>query len=102
MVLRVSFCRYVVELLLFTHYHNVIRPIKGVDDYSVYVRNPIDIGTLTNKIESLKYNSFAEFVEDFRLVFKNAKTYNVVHKDNDSTGTSAQIYNKAVQLEQQV
>ena len=45
-------------------------------NYFEIIKNPIDLGTIKQKVEDKKYSSFKEFFTDVELVWKNAETYN--------------------------
>ncbi|KAI0773069.1 hypothetical protein BD413DRAFT_311580 [Trametes elegans] len=47
-----------------------------VPGYSDVVSRPMDLGTMTTKVERGKYRSLEEFASDLRLVTSNAKTFN--------------------------
>lgn len=73
-------------------------------DYNVYVRKPIDLGTITTKLENCattRYN-YGDMIADLRRVFSNAKKYNAVHRTTDDTGVSQQVYDAAVFLEEKL
>lgn len=53
----------------------------GIPDYPKIVRNPMDIGTIEKYLMSYLYSSLDEFAADMRLVFKNAKRYNLDGSD---------------------
>jgi hypothetical protein len=89
-------------------------PIDTVNivDYSVYVRHPMDLSTLKFKLDGTeptdpairkminmhapRYTTFGQFLDDLRRIFANAKKYNVVHKDDDTSGLSLAIYEAAI------
>mmetsp|Transcript_18452 Transcript_18452/g.26530 ORF Transcript_18452/g.26530 Transcript_18452/m.26530 type:complete len:1452 (+) Transcript_18452:168-4523(+) len=48
----------------------------GLYDYRSIITRPMDLGTVKAKLHSLLYQYSDEAVEDIRLVFKNAMTYN--------------------------
>lgn len=48
------------------------------------------------------YSSYAGFLKDLSLVFRNARVYNKVHKDSDTTGVSLSVYEKAIRTEELV
>jgi hypothetical protein len=56
----------------------------GIPDYPKIVTQPMDFGTVEAKLNSGVYDTVDEWVDDVRLVFNNAKTFNpadhIVHK----------------------
>ncbi|EEB90423.1 hypothetical protein MPER_11372, partial [Moniliophthora perniciosa FA553] len=69
----------------------LIAQIKKKDDYAFFlqpvdttqvtgytdvVKNPMDFGTMTTKVNRGRYRSLEEFADDFRLVTNNAKLFN--------------------------
>ncbi|OSC99606.1 hypothetical protein PYCCODRAFT_1479750 [Trametes coccinea BRFM310] len=69
----------------------LITQIKKKDDYAFFLQpvdpaqvpgytdvisRPMDLGTMTTKVEKGKYRSLEEFASDLRLVTTNAKTFN--------------------------
>jgi hypothetical protein len=69
---------------------------KLLADYPMYVRKPMDLGTVTTKLEEGRYRSYCDFMDDCRRVFSNAIKYNGHHKETDTTGLSLLIYNAAM------
>ncbi|TFK38571.1 hypothetical protein BDQ12DRAFT_666267 [Crucibulum laeve] len=55
-----------------------LRPVdpSQVPGYSDIVKRPMDLGTMTSKVEKGKYRSLEEFASDLRLVTTNAKIFN--------------------------
>lgn len=53
----------------------------GIPDYPKIIRKPMDIGTIEKYLMSYLYSSMDEFNADMRLVFKNAKRYNLDGSD---------------------
>jgi bromodomain-containing protein 7/9 len=45
-------------------------------DYSKIIRNPMDFGTMREKIKKKSYNSLMDFDKDMQLIFKNCIKYN--------------------------
>ncbi|EAX96965.1 Bromodomain containing protein [Trichomonas vaginalis G3] len=45
-------------------------------NYFEIIKNPIDLGTIKQKLEENKYEGFKDFHTDVELVWKNAETYN--------------------------
>merc|ERR1711977_600155 len=53
----------------------------GIPDYAKIIKNPMDIGTVEKYLMSYMYSSPDEFAMDLRLVFSNAKRYNLEGSD---------------------
>ncbi|MCP9265534.1 ATPase family AAA domain-containing protein 2B isoform 1 [Dirofilaria immitis] len=53
-----------------------VQPVDPVDvpDYYTHIKNPMDLGTMFSKISS--YKTPDEFLNDFRLIHRNAVEYN--------------------------
>ncbi|KIK96978.1 hypothetical protein PAXRUDRAFT_825417 [Paxillus rubicundulus Ve08.2h10] len=52
-----------------------VDPVR-VPGYADVVKNPMDFGTMTVKVNKGKYRSLEDFTSDFRLVTTNAKIFN--------------------------
>lgn len=48
----------------------------GLSDYHYFIKKPMDLGTIKNKLDKRGYNSLEQFASDVRLTFDNAMTYN--------------------------
>ncbi|VDO05620.1 unnamed protein product [Rodentolepis nana] len=48
----------------------------NIPDYPDIVKNPMDLSTIRHKLECMEYKDPWEVVEDFNLIFNNAKLYN--------------------------
>mmetsp|Transcript_18606 Transcript_18606/g.23447 ORF Transcript_18606/g.23447 Transcript_18606/m.23447 type:complete len:569 (+) Transcript_18606:3-1709(+) len=56
----------------------VTKPSKSLyPDYYMIIKNPIDLRTIHQRIKKNDYKSIDNFEEDFKLLFDNARTYNV-------------------------
>ncbi|CAN4087383.1 unnamed protein product [Withania somnifera] len=53
----------------------------GLHDYLDIIKHPMDLGTIKARLSENSYKSPKEFAEDIRLVFSNAKTYNLKGQD---------------------
>ncbi|KAL0362436.1 UNVERIFIED_CONTAM: Transcription factor GTE4 [Sesamum calycinum] len=53
----------------------------GLHDYFEIIRNPMDLGTVKDRLTQNWYKSPLEFAEDVRLTFRNAMTYNPKEQD---------------------
>ncbi|PFH53620.1 hypothetical protein AMATHDRAFT_54825 [Amanita thiersii Skay4041] len=55
-----------------------LRPVdpEQVPGYTDVINHPMDLGTMSTKVERGKYRSLEEFASDLRLVASNAKTFN--------------------------
>ncbi|TDH68416.1 hypothetical protein CCR75_000491 [Bremia lactucae] len=51
----------------------------GIPDYYQVIKEPMDLGTIRNNLESGLYVSPAAFAEHVRLTFQNAMLYNAAH-----------------------
>ncbi|EEB08644.2 ATP-dependent DNA helicase Snf22 [Schizosaccharomyces japonicus yFS275] len=64
---------------------------KLYPDYYVIIKNPISLDKIKRKISSLRYRNLQELVDDFMLMFSNARTYNEEHSE---------VYNDANRMEE--
>lgn len=48
----------------------------NIPDYLDVIKNPMDFGTIRERLENAYYNTHNAFAEDMRLVFSNAMCYN--------------------------
>ncbi|GMF17571.1 unnamed protein product [Phytophthora fragariaefolia] len=51
----------------------------GIPDYFHVIKEPMDLGTIRNNLETGFYDSPTAFAEHVRLVFRNAMLYNAAH-----------------------
>jgi len=51
----------------------------GIPDYFHVIKEPMDLGTIRNNLETGYYDSPTEFADHVRLVFRNAMLYNAAH-----------------------
>ncbi|GFP54840.1 hypothetical protein ACSS6W_002727 [Trichoderma asperelloides] len=49
---------------------------RDAPDYYNFIKNPMDLGTMTKKLKSLSYKSKTEFVVDLNLIWDNCLKYN--------------------------
>jgi len=61
---------------------------EELTDYFEVVKNPMDLGTIRDKLNSHQYKTTEFFVDDVRLVFDNCLLYN---EPSSEIGISAQI-----------
>ena len=81
---ELKFCRKVVQDLLKSKYSTInwpfIRPVDPVAEnlptYHKIVKNPMDLGTVNDKVESGQYENAKEFEADMRLIVKNCCAFN--------------------------
>lgn len=79
-------CNALLEKLM-KHKHGWVfnKPVDaaglGLHDYFEIIKNPMDLGTVKDRLNQNWYKSPLEFAEDVRLVFKNAMTYNPKGQD---------------------
>jgi hypothetical protein len=48
----------------------------GLNDYPVLIKQPMDLGTVTSKLQSDSYRWVEEMLDDLQLIWDNCKTYN--------------------------
>ena len=48
----------------------------GLTDYTFIIKNPMDLGTINNKLKEDKYRYVEEALDDIQLVWDNCKLYN--------------------------
>ncbi|KAJ7722652.1 hypothetical protein DFH07DRAFT_1006475 [Mycena maculata] len=70
--------RLIVQLKKKDDYAFFLKPVNlaQVPGYSDLVKRPMDLGTMTVKIQRGRYRSLEDFANDFRLVTSNAKIFN--------------------------
>ena len=62
---------------LTTYFRKPVDPDKdGAPSYLEKVKNPIDLSTIKNKLQANEYKTANDFMQDIRLIYKNAETYN--------------------------
>jgi len=77
-------CALILDAVLATPYAASLfaKPVDpvmlGIADYLTIVKRPMDLGTVLSKLNV--YSNMDDFADDVRLVFSNAKLYNVVKK----------------------
>lgn len=49
-----------------------------IPDYHMIIKNPMDFGTINNKLKTFLYSNAKEFAMDVRLTFSNAFIYNPI------------------------
>lgn len=92
---------YIAMLSIFTEMQNhpsswpFMVPInkEEVPDYYEVIKEPMDLGTVENKLENDKYESMDDFIYDCKLIFNNCRQYN---------GESTTFYKNANKLEKAV
>ncbi|KMS96665.1 hypothetical protein BVRB_8g200860 [Beta vulgaris subsp. vulgaris] len=57
----------------------VVPDVWGIYDYFDIIKNPMDLGTIKEKLMQKTYIDTAEFEDDVRLTFSNAMLYNPPH-----------------------
>lgn len=51
-------------------------PVAGVPDYYEVIKEPMDIKTLTEKVEEDMYENVNQFAHDTQKIFNNCRVYN--------------------------
>ncbi|CAM9145756.1 unnamed protein product [Ectocarpus sp. 12 AP-2014] len=74
-------CRQALEELI-RHQHGApftapVDPTRDrCPDYLIVIEQPMDLGTVAETLDSMKYHDAGAFVSDVRLIFDNARKYN--------------------------
>ncbi|KAJ6523304.1 hypothetical protein B0H19DRAFT_652083 [Mycena capillaripes] len=70
--------RLIVQLKKKDDYAFFLKPVNPtqVPGYSDLIKRPMDLGTMTTKVQRGRYRSLEDFADDFRLVTGNAKIFN--------------------------
>ncbi|CAM9873566.1 unnamed protein product [Ectocarpus sp. 4 AP-2014] len=74
-------CRQALEELI-RHQHGApftapVDPTRDrCPDYLMVIEQPMDLGTVAETLDAMKYHDAAAFVSDVRLIFDNARKYN--------------------------
>ncbi|KAJ6510823.1 hypothetical protein C8R45DRAFT_858814 [Mycena sanguinolenta] len=70
--------RLIVQLKKKDDYAFFLKPVNPaqVAGYSDLIKRPMDLGTMTLKVQRGRYRSLEDFADDFRLVTGNAKIFN--------------------------
>ncbi|KAJ3397565.1 histone acetyltransferase [Lobulomyces angularis] len=53
-----------------------LEPVSGVPSYYELITHPMDLGTMTKKVENDEYKSVESFQSDLQLIFDNCKKFN--------------------------
>lgn len=48
----------------------------GLLDYCFIVKNPMDLGTVNQKLREDRYETVEQVLDDIQLIWDNCKTYN--------------------------
>lgn len=67
---------------------HILTFLETFADYFTKINDPIDLNTISNRIDSNYYTKFADFMEDITLMTTNAKSY--------FTQNQKQIINKVI------
>ncbi|KAJ7639252.1 hypothetical protein FB45DRAFT_905108 [Roridomyces roridus] len=70
--------RLVTQLKKKDDYAFFLKPVNpaAIPGYADVIKRPMDLGTMTAKVQRGRYRSLEDFTSDFRLVTSNAKTFN--------------------------
>ncbi|GBE85979.1 hypothetical protein SCP_0805030 [Sparassis crispa] len=76
--LREVLAKLIAQIKKKDDYAFFLKPVdvSQVTGYTDVVKRPMDLGTMTTKVNKGKYHSLEEFAADLRLVTMNAKTFN--------------------------
>ncbi|KAI8816298.1 uncharacterized protein EV422DRAFT_546195 [Fimicolochytrium jonesii] len=75
---------------------------KLAPDYYTLIKHPMDLGTMTVKLEQHKYESKDEFISDLNLIWNNCHTYNVHPPDNIYRKRASAMRRKSTDLMKKV
>jgi hypothetical protein len=50
--------------------------LLGLDDYPMIIKNPMDLGTVKNKLNNNQYPFFQDALNDIQLIWDNCKLFN--------------------------
>ncbi|CAN0420230.1 unnamed protein product, partial [Discosporangium mesarthrocarpum] len=50
---------------------------RELKDYFLLIKNPIDLQMISSRLKKQEYRTLGDFERDVRLLFSNARTYNV-------------------------
>ena len=94
-----------VELSTLPAAHPFAVPVNpsalDIPDYFDIIRNPMDLSTISKKLQEHRYKSFSEYESDMLLMFYNARLYNTNKKSaiREMTDTCSTFFlNKVVEL----
>jgi len=90
-------CDKVLNALQRHRFHNIfanpVDPVMlGIPDYETVIKDPMDLGTVSDKLRQGLYKHPREFEYECRLTFQNCTTYN-------SPGTDAYAMGAAMEAE---
>ncbi|KAF2479012.1 hypothetical protein BDY17DRAFT_227470, partial [Neohortaea acidophila] len=68
----------------------------NIPTYPDIIKNPMDLGTLENKLKDDKYGSVQAFVDDFDLIISNSRRFNGDHHVVTQAGFAMEAYFKRV------
>ena len=58
-------------------FHEPVDPVKlGIPDYPNVIKNPMDFGTIKQRLNSNYYHRIQEFLDDMMLTFDNCLKFN--------------------------
>ena len=66
--------------------------LLGIPTYPEIIKNPMDLGTMEQKLKSNKYKTVQEFADDFALIINNTMTFNGPHHAVTQAGMSMEAY----------
>ena len=73
-----------------------VRPVDplalNIPTYHDVIKNPMDLGTMDQKLKSNQYGSVQDFVDDFNLIISNTMTFNGPNHAVTQAGMSMKAY----------
>ncbi|KAJ1651129.1 hypothetical protein IWQ61_008235 [Dispira simplex] len=76
--LKVALTKLLDKIVKRDAYAFFLKPVdtKAIPDYLTVIKQPMDFGTMRQKVSTRRYRHIDEFAHDFNLVINNATTYN--------------------------
>lgn len=75
-LLKKSLKKFIGEMRASPNAWPFLEPVTGVPDYYDIIKEPIDLHTISYRIDDGEYSSFEAFERDVNLIFQNCRIYN--------------------------
>ena len=70
-------------------------PSLSIPGYTDIIETPMDYNLVREQLIKGSYQNFISFLDDLKLIFDNAKRYNGLFLDSDTTGVSLKVFTAA-------